>query len=154
MILLLRGEKRAKRQKTSKSSKSSKSARSSSSKQPTSTYVFKCQQQQQDWDAWTEPQVTDEDEVILEDTTPELIDEFQNADKHIPTIYDYARMMATPNDVMSNQFKDAEKNPNEPPRYLYNKDLFFLRYGKTEERIYILSLHKIHVVPFPEDDLE
>nr|GEY15314.1 hypothetical protein [Tanacetum cinerariifolium] len=76
------GEKRAKRQKTSKSSKSLKSARSSSSTQPTS---------------------------IPEDTTPELIDEFQNVDKHILTIYDYARMMATVNYVMSNQFKDAKK---------------------------------------------
>ncbi|GJY86642.1 hypothetical protein Tco_0500668 [Tanacetum coccineum] len=87
-------------------------------------------------------------------TTPELIDEFQNADKHITTIYDYARMMATLHDVMSNQFKDAEENANEPPRYLYNKDLFFLKYENTEERSYILSLHKIHDVPFPEDDLE
>ncbi|GKD68800.1 hypothetical protein Tco_1322890, partial [Tanacetum coccineum] len=68
--------------------------------------------------------------------------------------HDYARMMATLNDVMSNQFKDAEENPNEPPRYLYNKDLFFLMYGNTKERSYILSLYKIHAVPFPEDDLE
>ncbi|GJV14993.1 hypothetical protein Tco_1360316 [Tanacetum coccineum] len=77
----LEGEKRAKRHKTSKSLKS---ARSSSSKQPTN-------------------------EVIYEDTPLELIDEFQNADKHIPTIYDYARIMATLNDVMSNQFKDAKE---------------------------------------------
>ncbi|GKA40759.1 hypothetical protein Tco_0733352 [Tanacetum coccineum] len=101
-----------------------------------------------------EPQVIDEDEVIPKDTTPELIDKFQNADKHIPTIYDYIRMMVILNDVMSNQFKDAEENPDEPPRYLYNKDLIFLRYGNTEERSYILSLHKIHVVPFSKDDLE
>ncbi|GKE76280.1 hypothetical protein Tco_1542400, partial [Tanacetum coccineum] len=87
-------------------------------------------------------------------TTPELIDGFQNADKHITTIYNYARMIATLHDVMSNQFKDAEENPNEPPRYLYNKDLFFLKYENTEERSYILSLHKIHDVPFLEDDLE
>ncbi|GJT14218.1 integrase, catalytic region, zinc finger, CCHC-type containing protein [Tanacetum coccineum] len=120
------GEKWAKRHKTSKSSKST---RSSSSKQPAN-------------------------EVIPKDTTPELIDEFQNTDKHIPTIYDYTRMMATLNDVMSKQFKDAEENPNEPPRYLYNKDLFVLKNGNNEERIYILSLHKIHAVPFLEDDLE
>ncbi|GJU71016.1 hypothetical protein Tco_1262421 [Tanacetum coccineum] len=103
------GEKRTKRHKTSKSLKSSKSTRSSSSKQPASTYVFECQHQQQDWDAWIEPQVMDGDEVIPEDTTLELIDEFQNIDKHIPTIYDYARMMDTLNDVMGNQFKDAEE---------------------------------------------
>ncbi|GJS10510.1 retrovirus-related pol polyprotein from transposon TNT 1-94 [Tanacetum coccineum] len=75
------GEKRAKRQKTSKSLKS---ARSSLSKQPAN-------------------------KVIPKDTIPELIDEFLNADKHIPTIYDYARMTCTLNDVMSNPFKDAEE---------------------------------------------
>ncbi|GJZ69860.1 hypothetical protein Tco_0633410 [Tanacetum coccineum] len=75
-----KGEKRAKRHKTSKSSKST---RSSSSKKTTN-------------------------EVISKDTTPELIDEFQNADKHILTIYNYTRMMATLNDMMSNQFKDTE----------------------------------------------
>ncbi|GJT56355.1 hypothetical protein Tco_0991409 [Tanacetum coccineum] len=74
------GEKKAKRHKTSKSLKSSKSTR-----------------------------LMDGDEVILEDTTLELIDEFQNVDKYIPTIYDYARMMDTLNAVMSNQFKDAEE---------------------------------------------
>ncbi|GJZ71123.1 hypothetical protein Tco_0634974 [Tanacetum coccineum] len=46
------------------------------------------------------------------------------------------------------------RNPNEPPRYLYNKDLFFLKYVNSKERKYVLSLHKIHVVPFPEEDLE
>ncbi|GJR66673.1 hypothetical protein Tco_0012738 [Tanacetum coccineum] len=45
-------------------------------------------------------------------------------------------------------------NLNEPPRYLYNKDLFFLKHGNTEEKKYILSLHKIHAERFPEADLE
>nr|GEX53956.1 putative RNA-directed DNA polymerase [Tanacetum cinerariifolium] len=41
-------------------------------------------------------------------------------------------------------------NPNEPPRYLYNNDLFFLKNGNTKERSYILSLYKIHAFPFPK----
>ncbi|GKA76143.1 hypothetical protein Tco_0782521 [Tanacetum coccineum] len=45
-------------------------------------------------------------------------------------------------------------NPNEPPSYLYNKDLFFLKYENTKEKKYILSLHKIHAERFPEVDLE
>ncbi|GJW56544.1 hypothetical protein Tco_0103275 [Tanacetum coccineum] len=32
--------------------------------------------------------------------------------------------------------------------------MFFLKNGNTEEKKYILSLYKIHVVPFPEADLE
>ncbi|GJT11869.1 hypothetical protein Tco_0858911 [Tanacetum coccineum] len=47
--------------------------------------------------------VVDEDEVIPEGETPKLINEFQNVDKHIPSIYDHARMEATLNDMMSNQ---------------------------------------------------
>ncbi|GJW11716.1 hypothetical protein Tco_1577543 [Tanacetum coccineum] len=51
-------------------------------------------------------------------------------------------------------FYGPQRNPNEPPRPLYNKDLFFLKYGNTEEKKYILSLYKIHVEEFPEPDLE
>ncbi|GJS03679.1 hypothetical protein Tco_0320187 [Tanacetum coccineum] len=51
-------------------------------------------------------------------------------------------------------FFGPQRNPNEPPRYLYNKDLFFLKHGNTEEKKYVLSLHKIHAERFPEVDLE
>ncbi|GJW68717.1 hypothetical protein Tco_0123141 [Tanacetum coccineum] len=71
------------------------------------------QQQQQEWDAWVEDPVSDEDEVIPEDETPELIEEFQN------------------------------RNPNKPSRYLYNKDLFFLKYGNTEEKSCVIG-DKVH----------
>ncbi|GJR69491.1 hypothetical protein Tco_0015556, partial [Tanacetum coccineum] len=46
------------------------------------------------------------------------------------------------------------RNPNEPPRYLYNKDLFFLKNENTEEKKYVFSLHKIHATSFPEEYLE
>ncbi|GKC78162.1 hypothetical protein Tco_1128936 [Tanacetum coccineum] len=103
------GEKRVKRHKTYKRSKS---ARGSSSKQSTknsTTYVSKQQQQQQEWDAWVEETIIDKDEVNPEDETPELITEFQNVDKHVPTIFDRARMEATLNDMLSNQFKNAKE---------------------------------------------
>ncbi|GJR62941.1 hypothetical protein Tco_1505103 [Tanacetum coccineum] len=61
---------------------------------------------------------------------------------------------ATLNDMLSNQFKNAEENLNEPPRYLFNKDLFFLKNRNIKEKKYILSLHKIHAERFPKDDLE
>ncbi|GJX89462.1 hypothetical protein Tco_0341476 [Tanacetum coccineum] len=51
-------------------------------------------------------------------------------------------------------FYGPQRNPNEPPRYLYNKDLFFLKNGNTEEKKYILSLHKINAGRFPKADLE
>ncbi|GKD48549.1 hypothetical protein Tco_1277525, partial [Tanacetum coccineum] len=98
--------------------------------------------------------IIDEDEVSPKDETPELIIEFQNVDKRVPTIFDHARMKATLNDMLSNLFRNAEENPNEPLRYLYNKDLFFLKNGNTKEKKYVLSLQKIHAEPFPEADLE
>ncbi|GJY77373.1 hypothetical protein Tco_0482489 [Tanacetum coccineum] len=89
--------------------------------------------------------VIDEDKVIPVDETPELIEEFQNVDKRVPTIFYHERMEAVLRDMLSNQdlrrpnpnalvFYGPQRNPNEPPRYLYNKDLFFLKYGNTEEK--------------------
>ncbi|GJV09353.1 hypothetical protein Tco_1347009 [Tanacetum coccineum] len=137
----------------------------------------------------TRENVVDEDEVIPEDVTPELIAESQNVDKRVPTIFDHARMKATLRDSLSNLSRNAkeyayhleqstsfmknqivwesrqqdilrtipktlifygrQRNPNEPPRPLYNKDLFFLKYGNTEEKKYIFSLYKIHAEEFP-----
>ncbi|GJS27076.1 hypothetical protein Tco_0487696 [Tanacetum coccineum] len=77
----------------------------------------------------------------VEDETPELINEFQNVDKHVPTIFDRKRIEATLRDMFSNQFRDAEE-------YAYHL------YRNTEEKRYVISLYKIHVVPFPEEDLE
>ncbi|GKG63949.1 hypothetical protein Tco_0647316, partial [Tanacetum coccineum] len=38
------------------------------------------QQQEQEWDAWLEEIVIDEDEVIMEDETPKLITKLQDVD--------------------------------------------------------------------------
>ncbi|GJW34781.1 hypothetical protein Tco_0057701 [Tanacetum coccineum] len=143
-------------------------------------------------DAWEEENVVEEDKVILKDVT--LFAESQNIDKHVPTIFDHARMEATLRYSLSNLSRNAKeyayhleqstrfmenqivweskqqdiprtipktlifygpkRNPNEPPRPLYNKDLFFLKYGNTEEKKYILSLHNIHAEEFIEPDLE
>ncbi|GKC49775.1 hypothetical protein Tco_1072520 [Tanacetum coccineum] len=53
----------------------------------------------EEWDAWEEETVIDEDEVIPKDETPELITEFQNVDKRVLTLFDHARMEATLNDI-------------------------------------------------------
>ncbi|GJZ39970.1 hypothetical protein Tco_0586533, partial [Tanacetum coccineum] len=86
------------------------SAMGSSSKRSvkeSTTYVTKKQQhQQQEWDAWEEETVIDEDEVIPKDETPELITEFQNVDKRVLTIFDHARMEAILNDMLNNQFQN------------------------------------------------
>ncbi|GJU35065.1 hypothetical protein Tco_1183419 [Tanacetum coccineum] len=111
------GEKRVKRHKASKRSKSARSSSSKHSTKDSTTYVSK-QQQQQEWDTWVEETVIDEDEVILEDETLELITELQNVDKRVPTIYDYEIMRATLNDALSNQFKNAEEITIDQPHGL------------------------------------
>nr|GEU29742.1 hypothetical protein [Tanacetum cinerariifolium] len=66
-------ERKVKRHKTSKSSKSARGSSSKQSSKESITYVTKQQHQQQEWDAYEEETVTDEDEVIPKDETPELI---------------------------------------------------------------------------------
>ncbi|GKD29870.1 hypothetical protein Tco_1240648 [Tanacetum coccineum] len=51
----------------------------------------------------------DEDEVIPEDETHDLLNEFQNVDKRVPAIYDRERIEATIREMLSNQFRDAEE---------------------------------------------
>ncbi|GJZ39559.1 hypothetical protein Tco_0586122 [Tanacetum coccineum] len=113
------------------------------------TYVSK---QQHEWDAWEEKTVIDKDEVIPKDETPELITEFQNIDKRVPTIFDRARMEATLNDMLSNQFRNAEEyayHLEQAANFMENQ-----MNGNTKNKKYILSLHKIHTELFPEADLE
>ncbi|GJU05058.1 hypothetical protein Tco_1121488 [Tanacetum coccineum] len=90
--------------------------------------------------------------MILDDETPELIEEFQNVDKCVPTIFDHEKMEATLRDMMSNMFKDVEEyayHLEQSKNYMENQT-----YGNSEERKYVLSFHKIRDVPFLEEDLE
>nr|GEW18377.1 nucleic acid-binding, OB-fold protein [Tanacetum cinerariifolium] len=68
------------------------------------------QQQQKEWDTWVKETIIDEDEVILKDKTPELIIEFQKLYKRVLTIFDHARIEATLNDMLSNQFRNAKES--------------------------------------------
>nr|GEX08222.1 UBN2 domain-containing protein [Tanacetum cinerariifolium] len=104
------------------------------------------QLQQQDFDAWVVILVIDEDEMISEDETHELLNEFQDYGKA-------SKRMTRPKQV-DPVFYGSQRNPNEPPTYLYNKDLLFLKKGNTKEKKYVLSLHKIHVTSFPKEDLK
>ncbi|GKA34289.1 hypothetical protein Tco_0720718 [Tanacetum coccineum] len=49
------------------------------------------------------------DVTFPEEENPELIEEFQNVDKRVPTIFDRERIKATLRDMLSNQFKDAKE---------------------------------------------
>ncbi|GJS62323.1 hypothetical protein Tco_0657107 [Tanacetum coccineum] len=88
--------------------------------------------------------VIDEDEVIPDDETPELIEEFQNVDKRVPTISYHERMESTIRDMLIWESKQEDlRRPKANALY-----------GNTEEKRYVLSPHKFHAVSFPEEDLE
>nr|GEZ69277.1 retrovirus-related Pol polyprotein from transposon TNT 1-94 [Tanacetum cinerariifolium] len=76
-----KGEKRLKISKESKRSKSAKGSSLKHLRKDSTTYVSKQQSQQQEWDAWEEENVIDEDEVIPKYVTPELMAESHNVDK-------------------------------------------------------------------------
>nr|GEW25341.1 hypothetical protein [Tanacetum cinerariifolium] len=58
-----------------------------------------------------------------------------------------------PDDTAS-VYVGCERDVNTLARYLYSKDLFFLKHGNTKARKYVLSLHKFHATSFLEDDVE
>ncbi|GKC33017.1 hypothetical protein Tco_1040311 [Tanacetum coccineum] len=159
------GEKRVKRHKTSKSSKSARGSSSKRSAKESTTYVTKQQHQQQEWDAWEEEKLLMK--MRMKATLNDMLsNQFRNAEE-------YAYHLEQATSFMENQivwesrqeeikqsipkalfYYGPQRNLNEPLRYLYNKDLFFLKNGNTEEKKYIISLQKIHAEPFPEADLE
>nr|GEV66300.1 hypothetical protein [Tanacetum cinerariifolium] len=51
----------------------------------------------------------DEDEVIPEDEASKVINEFQNVDKQVTTIFDHERMEEKLRDILSNQFRNAKE---------------------------------------------
>ncbi|GJR99214.1 hypothetical protein Tco_0315723 [Tanacetum coccineum] len=78
-------------------------------------------------------------------------------------------MQATLRDILSNQFRDAEEyayHLEQSQNYMENQIVWESRKedlkrpklnalnGNTKEKRYVLSLHKIHVVPFPEENLK
>ncbi|GJZ33670.1 hypothetical protein Tco_0579106, partial [Tanacetum coccineum] len=129
------GEKNMKTQKTSKGTKSTKVT--SSSINNWQEYKTTSLTQQHDYDGWYEVQEIDDDKVISEEASLEFLAELLNiGDKRTPTIVDLHKMKVTLDDMME------------------IIDLFYLKNGNTEAKKYVLSLHKIHAISFPEDDLE
>ncbi|GJV80087.1 hypothetical protein Tco_1515957 [Tanacetum coccineum] len=100
------GEKRVQRQRTSKGSKS---ASGSSSKQPIQK---------------------SKTSTLEQDETPDVIEEFQNVDKRVPTIFDHERKEATLRDMMRNQFKDAAEyayHLEQSKNYMENRIVWEIR---------------------------
>ncbi|GJR51168.1 hypothetical protein Tco_1401689 [Tanacetum coccineum] len=163
---LYEGENSAKRQKTSNKGKSAMGASSSKITEGSYQTESSTQEQQQEYDLWSEDQGTDDDEVSSKEVTLEVLVEIsRNGIKWVPTTNDKKQMQDALNDMMRSQYslvlekpsqiyQGCERDPNAPPRYLYNKDLFYLKNGNSKTRNYVLSLHKVHAFPFPDNNLK
>ncbi|GJS98279.1 hypothetical protein Tco_0819449 [Tanacetum coccineum] len=93
--------------------------------------------------------IKDEDEVIPEDESPELLNELLRFNKRVPTIADHKRMEATLKDMMKNQFnKDApvfyglQRNPNEPPRWVQKEFKMFNKEARLSIQHWKDTWHK------------
>ncbi|GJV29264.1 hypothetical protein Tco_1385712 [Tanacetum coccineum] len=127
---LTKGEKGSMSQKTSGGSKSKKTT--SSSQQPAKEYQSTSStQQQHELDGWSDILEIDEYEIVFESREEDLIPE------NVPPV-----------------FFGPQRDSNAPARYLYNKDMFYLKNRNPEDKNYMLSLHKIHATTFLEDDIE
>ncbi|GJT72214.1 hypothetical protein Tco_1031500 [Tanacetum coccineum] len=127
----------------------------------------------QEYNEWSMAQEVNEDEDISEEAKPEFLAEIQGK-KWVPTIADFHKIKFVHDDILKTRlwesrqeditrqflekptqvFQGCERDPNAPTRYLYNKDLFFLKNGNSDTMKYLLSLHKIYTTLFPKDDLE
>ncbi|GJZ86177.1 hypothetical protein Tco_0657787, partial [Tanacetum coccineum] len=113
-------------------------------------------------DTWIDNYDINDGVFISENADIEFMAKIQGI-KWVPTTVDYDKMKFAHNNILKSQcrtgarlaqvFKGCARDPNAPERYLFNKDLFFLRNGNTEAKNYIISLYKFHATLFPEDDL-
>ncbi|GKB49939.1 hypothetical protein Tco_0900692 [Tanacetum coccineum] len=158
---LFEGESSAKRQKTCEKGKCAMCASSSKTTEGSSQTKSSTQQSQQEYDPWSGDQETDEASLEF------LVEISGKGMKWVPTCADQKRIKAAFDNMMKIQcglvkildnptpiYQGCDRNLNAPTRYLYNKDFFYWKYMNSETRKYVLLLHKIHVISFPESDLE
>ncbi|GJV34322.1 hypothetical protein Tco_1394722 [Tanacetum coccineum] len=102
------------------------------------------QQQQHNYDRRSKGQEVDDDEVISDEASPECFGRIEEEEDLMAQILEKEVLV----------YISAERDPNAPERYLWNKDFLYLNNGNTKAMKYILSLHTIHETPFKEDILE
>ncbi|GKA52347.1 hypothetical protein Tco_0745543 [Tanacetum coccineum] len=129
------------------------------------TYSVGTQEQLDEFYAWMEDAGTDDDDEVPDDKiSQELVDEMsEEIDED--EIQNYLK-----NDIVWESRKErltlptlkkkapvffsCQRDPKAPPLTLMNQDLFYLKHENLGPKKYTLSLHKFHVVLFPDDDME
>ncbi|GJU38477.1 hypothetical protein Tco_1191434, partial [Tanacetum coccineum] len=94
---------------------------------------------------------SDVDKVIPEDDSPELIEEFQNVDKHVPTVYYHEIMEATLKDMTNSWHKRLYKINHirvraNPEEYFFNHRIVEVIRATTEQQHGLDFLEQIIVM--------
>ncbi|GJV49844.1 hypothetical protein Tco_1440056 [Tanacetum coccineum] len=123
------------------------------------------QEQLDEFDAWMEDAGTDDDDEVPDDKiSQELVDEMseeidedqmQNYLKNDIVWESRKERLTLPTPKKKAQVVfSCQRDPKAPSLTLINQDLFYLKHEKLGPKKYTLSLHKFHVVLFPDDDME
>ncbi|GKE18506.1 hypothetical protein Tco_1426083 [Tanacetum coccineum] len=156
------GENGAKRKKTSEYeayvSGESSSGQINENEQGLST--SRNQEQEDDYDFWTESYASDDDEISMIQMLQDIIEEVSltiDEAKLKKMVDEMLRQRCTSGDEHQyhiDQMKNFLKNPEAPPLSLINQDLLYLKKGSSGPEKIVLSIHKFPAIIFNDDDIE
>ncbi|GJT32064.1 hypothetical protein Tco_0922483 [Tanacetum coccineum] len=122
------------------------------------------QEQLDDFDFWTGKYATDDDELLTENVSQELVEEMSETvdeAKLRKVVDEMLRQRCTSGDEhqyhidqMQNFLKNDIVNPKAPALSLVNQDLLYLKKGNAGPEKFVLSLHKFPAVIFPDDNIK
>ncbi|GJR63392.1 hypothetical protein Tco_1505554 [Tanacetum coccineum] len=116
------------------------------------------QDQSNDFDFWTNSYATDDDVLLNEKVSQELVDEMsQTVDeaKLHKVVNGMLRQQCTSGDEHQYHIDQiCERDPKAPALSLVNQDLLYLKKGNIGPEKIALSLHKFLAVRFPDNDIE
>ncbi|GJZ60091.1 hypothetical protein Tco_0615907 [Tanacetum coccineum] len=116
------------------------------------------QDQSVDFDFWTNLYATDDDVILNEKVSQELVDEMsQTVDeaKLRKVVDEMKEIIVPPYQPKPTQVvQSCKRDPKAPALSLVNQDLLYLKKGNTGPKKIALSLHKFPAVRFPDNDIE
>ncbi|GJV34665.1 hypothetical protein Tco_1395065 [Tanacetum coccineum] len=116
------------------------------------------QDQSVDFDFWTNLYATDDDVILNEKVSQELVDEMsQTVDEaKLRKVVDEMKEIIVPlyQPKPTQVVQSCKRDPKAPALSLVNQDLLYLKKGNTGPKKIALSLHKFPAVRFPDNDIE
>ncbi|GJU01704.1 hypothetical protein Tco_1112042 [Tanacetum coccineum] len=115
------------------------------------------QEQEDDYDFWTESYASDDDEIPTKQMTQDNMEEVSltiDEAKLKKMVDEMLRQRCTLGDEHQYHIDQMKNFLKTPPLYLINQDLLYLKKGSSGPEKIILSLHKFPSIIFNDDDIE